>query len=213
MPAMRCNEFMDSLELWMEGERRSDAEAHLRNCAACSALVADLERIRGAAHELNDVDPPARVWSSIRSRMEAEGMIARHDRWAWLPSFGTGWMRPVFAGAFLAILVASGYELGTRVHKVSIHDEWVNGNQAATAPIKADLGNFELHAVSALHENNPTVNVAFKNNLEIVDNSIAECEKSVQDDPENELARDYLYGAYQQKADLLEQMSERGEIQ
>ena len=32
-----------------------------------------------------------------------------------------------------------------------------------------------------------------------------------QDDPEDELSRDYLYGAYQQKADLLEQMSERGE--
>ena len=93
----------------------------------------------------------------------------------------------------------------------NIRASWVSGNQAATAPIEADLGNFELHAVSALHEPNPTVNVAFKKNLEIVDNYIAECEKSVQDDPEDELSRDYLYGAYQQKADLLEQMSERGE--
>jgi hypothetical protein len=37
------------------------------------------------------------------------------------------------------------------------------------------------------------------------------CEKSVREEPENELARDYLYGAYQQKADLLAEMSERGE--
>jgi hypothetical protein len=37
------------------------------------------------------------------------------------------------------------------------------------------------------------------------------CEKSVREDPQNEIARDYLYEAYRQKADLLAQMSERGE--
>jgi hypothetical protein len=33
----------------------------------------------------------------------------------------------------------------------------------------------------------------------------------VQEEPQNEVARDYLYEAYQQKADLLAQMTERGE--
>ena len=47
-------------------------------------------------------------------------------------------------------------------------------------------------------------------NLAIVDNNIALCEKSVREEPENEIARDYLYEAYQQKADLLAQMTERG---
>jgi hypothetical protein len=46
--------------------------------------------------------------------------------------------------------------------------------------------------------------------LAIVDNYIALCEKSVREDPENEIARDYLYEAYEQKADLLAQMTERG---
>ena len=211
MPAMQCNEFMDSLDLWMDGERQPEAEAHLRSCAACNGLVADLEMIRSAGRELSDVDPPPRVWNAIRSQLEAEGLVARHGWLSWLPSFGTTWLRPAFAGALLAILAAGGFMLGTRVHNYNIRASWANGNQAATAPIAADLGKFELHAVSALHEPNPTVNVAFKQNLEIVDNYIAECEKSVRDDPEDELSRDYLYGAYQQKADLLEQMSERGE--
>ena len=47
-------------------------------------------------------------------------------------------------------------------------------------------------------------------NLAIVDNYIALCEKSVREEPENEVARDYLYDAYEQKADLLAQMTERG---
>jgi hypothetical protein len=48
-------------------------------------------------------------------------------------------------------------------------------------------------------------------NLAIVDNYIALCEKSVSEDPQNEVARDYLFEAYQQKADLLTQLTERGE--
>ena len=211
MPAMQCDEFMESLDLWLDGEHRPDAEAHLRSCPACSGLVADLGKIQNAARELQDVDPPARVWTAIRSELEIEGLVASRGWLSWLPSFGAGWMRPAFAGALLAILAAGGFMLGTRVHNHNNRAHWISGNQAATAPIEADLGNFELHAVSALHEPNATVNVAFKQNLEIVDNYIAECEKSVQDDPEDELSRDYLYGAYQQKADLLEQMSERGE--
>jgi len=55
------------------------------------------------------------------------------------------------------------------------------------------------------------VNASFQKNLQIVDKYIAMCEKSVREEPGNELARDYLYGAYQQKADLLAEMSERGE--
>ncbi len=210
MPAMQCNEFMESLELWLDGERRPDAEAHLRSCAACSGLVADLDKIQNTARELSDVDPPSRVWTAICAQLEAEGLMESRGWLSWLPSFGAAWMRPALAGALLAILAAGGFVLGTRVHNSNVRAHWVSGNQAATAPIEADLGNFELHAVSALHEPNPTVNVAFKKNLEIVDNYIAECEKSVQDNPEDELSRDYLYGAYQQKADLLEQMSERG---
>jgi len=45
----------------------------------------------------------------------------------------------------------------------------------------------------------------------LVDNYIKLCEKSVREEPQNELARDYLYDAYRQKADLLDQISDRGE--
>jgi hypothetical protein len=35
------------------------------------------------------------------------------------------------------------------------------------------------------------------------------CEKTVREDPRNEMAREYLYGAYQQKAELLAMMMDR----
>ena len=61
-----------------------------------------------------------------------------------------------------------------------------------------------------MQESNPVVTASLHDNLAIVDNYIALCEKSVREEPENEIARDYLYDAYQQKADLLAQMTERG---
>jgi hypothetical protein len=57
----------------------------------------------------------------------------------------------------------------------------------------------------------PVVTASLQKNLAIVDNYIALCEKSVHEEPESEMARDYLYEAYQQKADLLAQMTERGD--
>jgi len=44
---------------------------------------------------------------------------------------------------------------------------------------------------------------SIRRNLEIVDNFIALCEKSVREQPDNQMAREYLYGAYQQKAEVL----------
>jgi hypothetical protein len=38
------------------------------------------------------------------------------------------------------------------------------------------------------------------------------CEKSVREEPQNDVAREYLYGAYQQKAELLAMMVERGAL-
>ena len=69
----------------------------------------------------------------------------------------------------------------------------------------------EQNTLSGLDEPNPVVAASFHKNLVLVDNYIKLCEKSVREEPQNELARDYLYDAYHQKADLLDQISDRGE--
>jgi len=208
---MSCNEFSERIGLWIDGERTPEFEAHLRGCGDCRALIADFEAIRVSAHEMVDVEPPARVWSAIRAQLDQEGLTNERGLRAWFKSLLAAWPRPAVATATLAVMVAGAFLLGVRVENYNTQRSWTQGTQAVAQPIKADLGDFELHAVSALHEADPAVNVAFQQNLQIVDNYIVVCEKSVQEEPENELARDYLYGAYQQKADLLAEMSERGE--
>ena len=45
-----------------------------------------------------------------------------------------------------------------------------------------------------------------------IDNFIVVCEKSVREQPDNEMAREYLYDAYQQKAQLLAVAMDRSPV-
>jgi hypothetical protein len=57
--------------------------------------------------------------------------------------------------------------------------------------------------MAALPGRNPSLAISLQQNLGIVDNLIAACEKSMREQPDNPVVRQYLYGAYQQKAVLL----------
>ncbi len=50
------------------------ARAHVRERSRRQSFVADLTSIVSAAHKLpEEVDPPARVWASLRAQLEKEG--------------------------------------------------------------------------------------------------------------------------------------------
>jgi hypothetical protein len=54
------------------------------------------------------------------------------------------------------------------------------------------------------------MDVSLRQNLDIVDKFIVDCEQRVKDEPQDDLTREYLSGAYQQKAELISVMMERG---
>ena len=54
------------------------------------------------------------------------------------------------------------------------------------------------------------VDTALQQNLQEVDDFIADCERHLKVAPQDDLAREYLYSAYQQKAELLAAMMDRG---
>jgi hypothetical protein len=220
MATITCREFLNYLEPWMEGERPADAQAHVRTCANCSGVVKDLEMIYAEARSwsASEQDAPEHVWTLLRAQLEQEGLIseaipASEGRAHAAPS-RTGWFaglfpqlsRPVLAGGYLAALVAVAFALSGPVNKRVNEARWLKGTQTSTSPLSAQLNFAEQNSNSYVSRSNPVVAASLHQNLAIVDNYIALCEKSV-----SEVARDYLYEAYQQKADLLTQMTERGE--
>jgi hypothetical protein len=213
MATPSCKDFQSQFESWMEGELSPDARAHVSDCRSCARLIEDLSMIRLAANEWNaSEEPPARVWTSLRAQLVQEGLIREpqpEPKSSWLPGWFTALPRSVLAGAYLAALVGVAFALSGPVTRRVNDYRWISGTQDSTAMVSAQLDTAEQNAQFA--ESNPEVTASFHQNLAIVDNYISLCEKSVREDPEDEVARDYLYDAYHQKADLLAQISERGD--
>jgi hypothetical protein len=225
MATITCREFLSYLEPWMEGECPPDVQAHVRTCPNCSGVIKDLEMIHTEARSwrASEQDAPERVWTALRMQLEQEGLIretipAREQgakdqapRAGWFAGLFPRLPRPVLAGAYLAALVAVAFALSGPVNRRVNEARWLKGTQISTSPLSAQLNFAEQNSNSYVTRSNPVVAASLHQNLAIVDKYIALCEKSVSEEPQNEVARDYLYEAYQQKADLLTQMTERGE--
>ena len=220
MPMTGCNEFANQLEKWMEGERSPQGQAHVRECSHCRGLLDDLSVLQSVARDSGaaEMEPPPGLWNSLRAQLEQEGLIHEPRRAAsgWFERMFGVLPRPVLAGAYLAALIAVAFALSGPINQRINKARWLRGSQSAMLPVTAHLNSAELHTISSgpssAPDLNPVATASLNENLAIVDKYIALCEKSVQEEPENEFARDYLYDAYHQKADLLAQLSERGGI-
>jgi len=220
---MQCNELGQILEQQAGGPLPELATAHIDGCAGCRALTLDLAAIHSAAMELGaeEIAPPEHLWTSLRRQLEAEGIIrdpspvreSMHRAW-WIAV-----QHPALAGAFLSlVLVAAGMisimgNPAQTAGRLTVAPQ-LELQQASLAPSAENVFKEELLSVG--NENVPgfraqdaAVSDTIRRNLNIVDKFIAMCEKDVRDQPENEMAREYLYGAYEQKAELLSTAMDR----
>jgi hypothetical protein len=225
---MNCNEFASQIDEWLRGERTAAARTHARECADCRGMADDFSAIANTARDwsLEDVAPSPRLWNSIRAQLQEEGLIgdaARHPAPAvppapqirisnpgWFAGWFAGALRPALAGGYLAILIAASVLFVGPSGKQINDSQWLARTQRSIKPLNTELDSAENAVFTNLARTSPVVIASLHENLAILDNDIALCEKSVREEPENELARDYLYQAYEQKADLLARMADRG---
>jgi hypothetical protein len=203
---MKCSEFEAVLEQTEGQPLSAEANAHSAECGNCRAMATDLAMITNAARELAEPlqEPPARVWLQLRAQLEAEGIIRKPapERDAPLQPQGRlagifAWMRrPALIATYAAIMVLAA---------ALVWEQFPPEPPQNNIPTAAQYGldTLETQAVNDLQTANPEVNTALRKDLDVVNKFIAECEKAVREEPQNEDARQYLYGAYQQKAELL----------
>jgi len=73
---MQCKELETVLELQGLDSLPAEAREHVAGCTACQDLLADLSALVVVAKRLPaEVDPPNRVWISLRAQLAAEGII------------------------------------------------------------------------------------------------------------------------------------------
>lgn len=233
MSTMDCSQFAIQIDEWLRGQRSAAARVHARECAACREMAEDFSAITRAAREwsFEDAPPSPRLWNSLRAQLQEEGLIRHEARQAapitsrphpqiqvavparWFSGWLSGGLRPALAGAYIVLLIAVSIAFVGPSGKQIDDSQWLARTQRSATPLNAELDTAEHVVLSNLASASPVVSASLHQNLDIIDNNIALCEKSVREQPENELARDYLFQAYEQKADLLAQMADRGVMQ
>jgi len=223
---MQCKDIAQVIEQKGFSPLPEEARGHIAGCSSCSALITDFERIVAAAIEIPaEVEPPARIWVALRAQLEAEKIIREPkttvpvDRASWWQGFGQLIRGRMLATAAVALLVAAAgyYQM---IHKSSgsqeARDRGAVVEPPATEPFasagtRLDQEELSLGPMQAASLSNASpVDNSLRENLATLNTFIKECRKRLQEDPNDQVARDYLSAAYQQKAEILAAMMERG---
>jgi len=224
---MQCKDVAQVIEQEGFSPLPEAARGHVAGCPACSSLISDFERILAVTSEIPaEVEPPSRVCVSLRAQLEAEKTI--YEPTTIVPVESSPWWqgfgqlirgRMLATAAVAALIVAAGYVQMT--HKPSASP--VSNTAVADAVPRAvaepfadagtsldqeeqSLGPIRTASMSSVSP----VDNSLRENLATLNTFIKECRKRLQEDPNDQVARDYLSAAYQQKAEILAAMMDRG---
>jgi len=208
---MNCVELQQSLAE-IENGKGVEQQAHLKTCAQCSALLAELNLIASSASALQAADEPSpRVWNSIEITLRKEGLIhpqrvsrsllpSLRSRWGW-----ARWMVP--AAAALLIVVGLYVRQQPLPERLAQH--------AAEPAISAAQSDVELAGLNdddllqEIAEQAPAIKAQYEDNLRHVNEYIRDAKSNVAANPNDEEARRSLMAAYQEKAMLFELAMDR----
>lgn len=226
---MACTRYLDSIHELVDGSigpiRRADLEAHLASCDACRALAADLQRIRDAAAQLEDVPVPDGIWLQIAGRLRQQGRI-REDAPAVRRRSGSRALLALAAGLIAVI----GTSLALLVPRTGRAPAPAAAPPAATAPAAAGnaptaesvqavqtevdqaqqqmetaIAHMEQIAKANQQALDPKTAATLEKNLGIIDQAIAETRSAVKADPGSVAANRTLFEALKQKVTLLQE--------
>lgn len=207
---MQCEELEVVLEQQGWTPLPEAARAHVATCYSCKNLVDDLTAVVATAHMLPaEVEPPPRIWLSLRAQLEAEGIIKTRTsphRTSWIHAFSELFGSRVLATAAVGVLIVAAVILQVQ-SPATRPTEALNANPYDDTA--AALNMDEAHLPPVQVAAGSVVDVSLRKNLDIVDGFIADCERRVKEQPQDDFAREYLSGAYRQKAELLSALMER----
>lgn len=207
---MNCVELQNSLAEIEDGHS-TEQQAHLKACAECSALVAELNLIASSASVLQASDEPSpRVWNSIEIALRQEGLIhPPRPKGSLLPSLRSrwGWARWVVPAA-AALLIT----IGLLVRPQSLPEQVAERTQPAViTPVSsvemAGLNDDDL--LQEIGQATPALRAQYEDNLRRVNEYIRDAQSNVADNPNDDEARRSLMAAYQEKAMLFELAMDR----
>jgi len=222
---MTCEQHLVWIQEAVDGTigsiRRAELDAHLAECAACRALLADLQRIHDAAADLPAIAPPDRAWLQIAGRLRLEGRIsadavaARPGRRPYVAWLAIAAALVIAAGSAVMLVVprntppsqapaaaAAASTPGATPEIASV--EAVNAVEAAQAQFEKAIADLEKVAKANQQALDANTSATIEKNLGILDQAIADNRAAVKSEPASVAARETLFDALRQKVSLLQ---------
>jgi predicted anti-sigma-YlaC factor YlaD len=216
----------DYLDQELPENERVALEAHLQECAECSALLAELRRVVARAQNLENGAPPQDLWPIIARRIGATpsrsavvDLASRQRqkrRWAF--------SLPQLAAAGIALMTLSGGTVwmlsrpersGTLAARETLHPRRPAPREPQVVPagLKPSASQSYAAAVADLERvlaegrgklDTTTVRV-IEQNLAAIDRAIAEAQRALDADSANLYLNTHLAETMRRKLDLLRQ--------
>jgi predicted anti-sigma-YlaC factor YlaD len=217
-----CSTVQRQLSDFADGLLESDAHAavltHVRECADCSGVLADLERLLATARRLGPITPPDHVWLSVAGQLRAQSSAPAAPTLAPRARGPVWWQWAALSAALLAITVAL-YVLGRQ--RTASTDAVADANAVAAPPtgsIQAvndelllamrhyERAVAELEAAARAGDGtlDPSVATTMRASLTSIDQAIAESRAALLTNPDSEPARDSLFEALRRKISVLQ---------
>jgi anti-sigma factor RsiW len=227
-----CERYLNAIHELIDGTlgpiRRAELELHLEGCDRCRALADDLQAITRTAESLDDLAPPARVWTALSAQLRAErGMTAPaaalvgHHSVAML-AIAAALVLAVGASLFLlrptgtspVSPATTAQSTGAAAPAPATAAAPAPGNAASDDPVQSvvkELAATEkqfqrlVEASEASNTVDPKTAAAMQRNLQVMNEAINETRKVLDVDPQNAPARSSLYEVLKQKIQFLQE--------
>ncbi|HYG10345.1 MAG TPA: zf-HC2 domain-containing protein [Pyrinomonadaceae bacterium] len=235
MDCEKCSDLLgDFLDGTLEGDDRALFSTHLEDCLGCACVRDEFQTIVSAAAQSREhfVAPPNEraLWLRVRNTIEAElgaqqraaaavasasaAKRARENFLTRLMNKRWALSLPQLAAAVVAIVV--GVSVITTVGMRRLTANQAVAPNTATATGAKRLSNDQLVAIEYLMERvkerkgrwNPRMREAFDRNLGIIDATVSESLKELNESPHDEISEETLNAALRDKMELLREFSE-----
>ena len=196
----------------------AEAEAHVRDCSACAAALAELKATIMQARELPSVvTPPDDLWADVQATIEAR-KVAHLPPGVASPQTRGWWITPGRLAAAAVVLIAATASLTGVIMKAGPSASVVERGQAnATVSVSWQASERAFQAsvlefreqLEVLHDHlSPETVVKVERALATIDLAIAEGREALLRDPANAALSELLASNYRQKIELLRRMTQ-----
>ncbi|HXY50535.1 MAG TPA: anti-sigma factor [Terriglobales bacterium] len=198
---MTCAELRRELPELLEGDPSAKLQAHLVGCGACSELVRNLETIIREARSLQACEEPSpRVWNSIEIALRQEGLIRQPEpkgRAAFVPSLARRWGVAAWLVPSAALVLVGAFLIVGRQPRV---EQLPGAESRARVQVTSRVDVTDQQLLEQLALDAPLMKAAYEKELNNVNEYIRDAQNLVDENPNDEGARQSLMDAYGQKA-------------